>query len=73
MSHQDLTDAEVKRRMAAAARAEEQGSYREASRLYDQLGQDIQARHGRFDPRALDAFEGMARAICKAAEDEEAR
>ncbi|MFF1737221.1 hypothetical protein [Streptomyces sp. NPDC058247] len=70
MSHQDLTEAEVQRRMAEAAQAEEQGRYRKATHLYDQLGKDIQARHGRFDSRALDAFEGMARAIHKGAEDE---
>ncbi|WP_367134480.1 MULTISPECIES: hypothetical protein [Streptomyces] len=73
MSHQDLTDAEVKRRMAAAERAEGNGQYREAARLYDQLGQDIQAQLGRFDFRALDAFEGMARAIRNGAEDDAAR
>ncbi|MFJ5680279.1 hypothetical protein [Streptomyces sp. NPDC093097] len=73
MSHQDLTEAEIERRMADAARAEEQGSYRKAAHLYDQLGKDIQGRHGRFDSRALDAFEGMARAIRKGAEDEGAR
>jgi len=56
---------EITRRMAEAARVEEEGDYREAARLYDQLGKDIQARHGRFDPRALDAFEGMARSIGK--------
>ncbi|MEV5140359.1 hypothetical protein AB0K71_05880 [Streptomyces syringium] len=73
MSHQDLTDPEVERRMADAARAEEQGRYREATHLYDQLGKDIQARRGRFDSRALDAFEGVARAIRKGAEDKGAR
>ncbi|MDI3390491.1 hypothetical protein QIS99_30495 [Streptomyces sp. B-S-A8] len=73
MSHQDLTAAEVERRMADAVQAEEQGRYREATNLYDQLGKDIQARHGRFDSRALDAFEGVARAIRKGAEDEGAR
>ncbi|WP_326779703.1 hypothetical protein OG481_02075 [Streptomyces longwoodensis] len=51
--------------MAAAARAEEDGDYRTAARLYDQLGQDIQAEHGPYDARALDAYEGMARAIGK--------
>ncbi|MFJ2374969.1 hypothetical protein ACIOZL_19500 [Streptomyces sp. NPDC087769] len=53
------------RRMADAARLEEQGRYREAAHLYSQLGKEIQAQHGRFDSRALDAFEGMARAIRK--------
>jgi len=56
---------EITRRMAAAERAEQDGNYREAAHLYDQLGKDIQARHGRFDPRALDAFEGVARSIRK--------
>jgi hypothetical protein len=56
---------EITRRMAEAERAEEDGDWREAYRLYDRLGKDIQARHGRFDPRALDAFEGVARSIGK--------
>ncbi|MCX4993834.1 hypothetical protein [Streptomyces longwoodensis] len=56
---------ETTRRMAAAAQAEENGDYRTAARLYDQLGQDIQAEHGPYDARALDAYEGMARAIGK--------
>jgi hypothetical protein len=56
---------EITQRMAEAERAEEDGEYREAARLYNQLGKDIQARHGRFDPRALDAFEGVARSIGK--------
>ncbi|MFM9635950.1 hypothetical protein [Streptomyces turgidiscabies] len=54
---------EIASRMAEAAQAEADGDWREAVRLYDRLGKDIQARHGRFDPRALDAFEGVARAI----------
>ena len=58
---------EITRRMAEAGQAEEDGDWREAARLYDQLGKDIQARHGRFDPRALDAFEGVARSIGKGA------
>ncbi|MFD4526641.1 hypothetical protein ACFWP7_22450 [Streptomyces sp. NPDC058470] len=69
MSHQDFTPAEVDRRMADAAQAEEQGKFRAAARLYDQLGKDIQAHYGRFDARALDAFEGVARTIHKGAED----
>ena len=56
---------EITRRMAEARQAEDNGDYREAARLYDQLGKDIQAQHGRFDPRALDAFEGVARSIGK--------
>lgn len=56
---------DVDRRMADAAQAEEQGRYREAARLYDRVGKDIQTQYGRFDPRALDAFEGVARAIRK--------
>lgn len=56
---------EITSRMTEAQQAEQKGNYREAARLYDQLGKDIQARHGRFDPRALDAFEGMARSIGK--------
>ena len=56
---------EITRRKAEAERAEEDGDYREAARLYDRLGKDIQARHGRFAPRALDAFEGVARSIGK--------
>ena len=69
----DLTQAEIGRRMADAAHTEKQGRYREATHLYDQLGKDIQARHGRFDTRALDAFEGMARTIREDAEDKGAR
>lgn len=69
MSDQDLTSAEVERRMADAAQAEKEGRFRDATRLYDQLGKDIQACHGRFDARALDAFEGVARAVRKGAED----
>ena len=58
---------EIASRMAEAERAETDGDYREATRLYNRLGKDIQARHGRFDPRALDAFEGVARSIRKSA------
>ncbi|MFC9429271.1 hypothetical protein [Streptomyces sp. NPDC056987] len=58
----------IDRRMADASRAEEQGEYREAARLYNQLGKDIQAACGRFDPQALDAFEALARSISKGAE-----
>jgi hypothetical protein len=58
---------EITRRTAEAERAEKDGNYREATHLYDQLGKDIQARHGRFDPRALNAFEGVARSIRKSA------
>ncbi|HEY6114636.1 MAG TPA: hypothetical protein VI172_01645 [Candidatus Dormibacteraeota bacterium] len=54
-------------RMAEAGRAEEDGEYQEAARLYDQLGKEIQAQHGRFDPRVLNAFEGVARSIGKMA------
>lgn len=67
-SSQNLTNTEVARRMATAGQAEERGSYREATLLYNQLGKDIQADCGRFDPRALDAFEGVARSIRKGAE-----
>ncbi|WP_165484863.1 hypothetical protein, partial [Streptomyces kasugaensis] len=65
-----LTAAEVGRRMAEAATAEAQGQYRAAAHLYGQLGKEIQARFGRFDSRALDAFEGVARAVRKGAKDE---
>ncbi|MCM8548909.1 hypothetical protein [Streptomyces sp. STCH 565 A] len=58
---------EITSRTAEAELAETKGDYREAARLYNQLGLDIQARHGRFDPRALDAFEGVARSIGKTA------
>lgn len=64
---EDLPMDEITQRMAEAEQAEEDGDYREAARLYGQLGKDIQARHGRFDPRALDAFEGVARSIGKRA------
>lgn len=63
----EQTRAEIDRRMAAAARTEERGQYREAARLYGQLGKEIQSHHGRFDSRALDAYEGVARAIRKSA------
>ncbi|MFE7072696.1 hypothetical protein ACFU96_21700 [Streptomyces sp. NPDC057620] len=56
---------EITQRMAEAEQVEKSGDYRQAARLYDQLGKDIQAQHGRFDPRALDAFEGVARSIRK--------
>ena len=56
---------EVTQRMAEAEWAEQAGDFREAARLYQQLGMDIQAQHGRFDPRALDAFEAVARSIRK--------
>ncbi|MFD9781899.1 hypothetical protein ACFWZS_34135 [[Kitasatospora] papulosa] len=59
--------ADIDDRMAEAAQAEEHGRYRAASLLYAQLGKDIQAEHGRFDSRALDAFEGVARSIRKSA------
>ncbi|MET9012310.1 hypothetical protein ABZX74_15530 [Streptomyces olivaceoviridis] len=56
---------EIESRMADALQAEEEGDYRLAARLYNRLGRDIQARHGRFDARALSAFEGVARSIRK--------
>ncbi|MFE4304871.1 hypothetical protein ACFRR6_02145 [Streptomyces sp. NPDC056891] len=69
MTAPHLTAADAKRRMADATLAEQQGNYREATKLYEQLGKDIQAQGDRFDPRALDAFEGMARAISKGAQE----
>lgn len=69
MTASDLTQAEIDRRTAEATDAEEQRDYRTAARLYDELGKDIQRECGRFDVRALDAFEGVARAIRKGAED----
>ncbi|WP_371793876.1 hypothetical protein OIE91_11465 [Streptomyces albidoflavus] len=60
---QPITPEEIKRGTDAAVEAEQAGDYREAARLYDQLGKDIQARSDQFDPRALDAFEAMSRAI----------
>ncbi|MFG2211972.1 hypothetical protein [Streptomyces sp. NPDC048638] len=63
MSREDLPDAEIQRRMADAAQAEKEGQFRTAARLYQDLGKDIQTHHGRFDARALDAFEGVARAV----------
>lgn len=64
---QSLTPDEIKRRTDAAVEAEQAGDYRRAARLYDQLGKDIQAQAGQFDPRALDAFEAMSRAISRGA------
>ena len=60
-----MDSTEADRRMAEAANAEEQSRYRDAALLYNQLGKDIQACFGRFDSRALDAYEGVARAIRK--------
>ncbi|WP_225825618.1 hypothetical protein [Streptomyces naphthomycinicus] len=54
---------EIESRMAEAGQAEEEGNYRQAARLYNRLGLDIQAEHGQLDPRALSAFEGVARSI----------
>lgn len=54
--------------LSEAAAAEARGEYREAARLYQQLGKDMQARYGRFDPRALNAYEAAARAVRKGAE-----
>lgn len=62
-----LTQEEIDRRTAEAADAEAEGDYRTAARLYDELGKDIQRECGRFDARALDAFEGVARSIGKGA------
>ncbi|MET7435778.1 MULTISPECIES: hypothetical protein [Streptomyces] len=56
---------DIESRMADAHRCEEEGDYRQAARLHNQLGLDIQRLHGRFDSRALDAFEGVARSIRK--------
>ncbi|GGY81251.1 hypothetical protein CP967_08575 [Streptomyces nitrosporeus] len=56
-------------RMDEAQQAETDGRLRDAAHLYQQLGKDIQAQYGRFDPRALTAFEGVARVIGKARED----
>ncbi|MFG2404226.1 hypothetical protein ACGFR8_07780 [Streptomyces brevispora] len=61
-----MTD--IDRRMTEAASAESRGQYREAAGLYQQLGKDMQAQHGRFDPRALDAYEKAARAVRKDSE-----
>lgn len=72
MTTSRLTQAEIDRRMTEAAQAEAQREYRTAAHLYDQLGRDIQLACGRFDSRALDAFEGVARAISKGAQDDEA-
>lgn len=62
-----ITNEEITQRMAAAAHTADQGRYREAAHLYQQLGKEIQAAHGRFSPRALDAYEAMARAISASA------
>lgn len=66
MKMQNATDPDTERRMADAERAEEGGQYDEAIQMYASLGKDIQARYGSFHGRAIDAFEGMARAIRKA-------
>ncbi|MGC4947757.1 hypothetical protein ACLQ2N_16370 [Streptomyces sp. DT224] len=61
-----MTD--VDRKAAEAADAETRGDFRTAARLYQQLGTALQGEHGRFDPRAVDAFERSARAVRKSAE-----
>ncbi|MFC8539070.1 hypothetical protein [Streptomyces sp. NPDC057249] len=53
--------------MAAAVRAEEQGHFRKAANLFYKAGAQFQTQYGRFDSRALDAFEGAARAVRKSA------
>lgn len=53
-----MTD--IDRRMAEAQQAEGDGRLRAAAHLYRQ--------HGQFDPRALDAFEAVARVIGKASD-----
>lgn len=63
MNARGLTQEEIDCRMDEAAQAEQQGDYRTAARLYDALGKDIQNRLGRFDSRALDAYEAMCRVI----------
>ncbi|OEJ20948.1 3'-5' exonuclease [Streptomyces subrutilus] len=65
MAEKPLTAAEIQRRMDHAAHTYDQGDGRTAARLYDQLGKDVQAQYGRFDSRAIDAFEEMARVIHK--------
>ncbi|MFD7868105.1 hypothetical protein [Streptomyces sp. NPDC059783] len=57
----------VQDQMAAALQAEEQGHFRKAANLFYAAGQRFQEQYGRFDPRALDAFEGAARAVRKSA------
>ncbi|MYR28724.1 MULTISPECIES: hypothetical protein [unclassified Streptomyces] len=63
-----LGNAEIARRTAEAERAAERGQTCEAAALYQRLGMDIQSACGRFDPRALDAFELVARTIARASE-----
>ncbi|WP_043463808.1 hypothetical protein [Kitasatospora sp. MBT66] len=63
MSDHGLDDEEIERRTAAAEQAAQKGRDREAASLYSKLGEDIQAGHGPFDTRAIDAFEAMARVI----------
>ncbi|MGW1129869.1 hypothetical protein [Streptomyces sp. NPDC002526] len=53
--------------LTAAVRAEEQGHFRKAANLFFEAGKQLQEERGRFDPRALDAFEGAARAVRKSA------
>ncbi|MFJ3630470.1 hypothetical protein ACIPQ3_30700 [Streptomyces albidoflavus] len=61
-----LTDAEIEERMAAAKGAEDRGAYREAAHLYNRLARDVQEARGRFHALALDAHQGVARAVRKA-------
>ncbi|OKI50333.1 hypothetical protein [Streptomyces sp. MJM1172] len=65
MAEKPLTAAEIQRRMDHAAHTYDQGDARTAARLYDELGRDVQTQYGRFDSRAIDAFEEMARVIHK--------
>ncbi|MFI9784652.1 hypothetical protein ACIHEI_14265 [Kitasatospora sp. NPDC051984] len=58
-----LTDEEITRRSAAAGTAALEGRNRIAAHLYRELANEIQTDYGQFDPRALAAFEAVARVI----------
>ncbi|MFJ2432952.1 hypothetical protein ACIOWM_07040 [Streptomyces anulatus] len=53
-------------RLAEAEQAEEEGRHRDAAHAYRRAGEISRTQHGQFDPRTLNAFEGMARVISKA-------
>lgn len=56
-----LTPDEIQQRTDAAEALGKSGDARGAAHAYDQLGTLIQQRCGRFDPRAIDAYEAMSR------------
>ncbi|MEU3640009.1 hypothetical protein AB0H23_27795 [Streptomyces albogriseolus] len=56
-----LTPDEIQQRTDAVEALGKSGDARGAAHAYDQLGKLIQQRCGRFDPRAIDAYEAVSR------------